>query len=115
MNYEDHHMDQEQPSMQSKGGKARAQRMTPEQRSKSASVAARARWKPNSRKKQLIQAFADYLVFNQAGKSMALEMERRTLTPIHWAKEWAMIRQVSGVHGYPTVEAAIKHLTRILK
>jgi hypothetical protein len=101
--------------MQSKGGKARALRMTPEQRSKSASVAARARWKPNSRKKQLIQAFADYLVHNQAGKSMALEMERRTLTPIHWAKEWALLRQVSGLNGYPTSEEAVKHLNKILK
>lgn len=34
-------------SIQSQGGKARAKRMTPEQRSKSASVAAQARWKTN--------------------------------------------------------------------
>src|SRR5436853_6643171 len=101
MNYEDHHMDNEDTSsIQSKGGKARARRMSPEQRSRSASVAARARWKPNIRKKDLIQAFADYLVHNQAGKSIALEMERRVLTPIHWAKEWALIRHVSGLTGY---------------
>jgi hypothetical protein len=102
-------------SIQSKGGKARARRMSPEQRSRSASVAARARWKPNIKKKDLIQAFADYLVHNQAGKSIALEVERRIATPVAWAKEWALIRHVSGLTGYPTQEEAIKALNKILK
>lgn len=66
-------------------------------------------------KEKVIQAFADYLAHNQAGKGIALEMERRTLTPIHWAKEWALVRQAARLHGYPTVEETVEHLKRILQ
>ena len=69
------------------------------------------------KKKRLIEELAHFLVDNQAGKSIALQMEgsrgdgdpRPAL-----AKEWAKLRSASTLHGYPEYEEAVETLTDLL-
>jgi len=56
-----------------------------------------------------IRRLAEYLVVDQARKSMELEAGNR------WAKEWAMARSPVPLFGYPTVDEAEKTLTEFLK
>jgi hypothetical protein len=57
--------------------------------------------------KKFLKAIAAYLVDNQAGKSIALQVETQrgthTMMP-KWAAEWVVSRNSIGVFGYPTVE-----------
>lgn len=66
MNYEDHHIE----SIQSKGGKARAKKLSQEQRSKSASVASKARWSGKSPAKRKVIQIAS--VLDSVGKYLVL-------------------------------------------
>jgi len=58
-------------------------------------------------KKAFIKELAKFLVDNQAGKSINLELfDRRPLMPgiPNWPKEWAELRNaVPGLFGYPTI------------
>ena len=55
------------------------------------------------RKKEFIRAIAEYLAGNQAGKSIALELENENENVIvKWAKEWQKLRSLSSIGGYPT-------------
>lgn len=56
------------------------------------------------RKPLIIRALAEYLVRDQARKSIELEMGKP------YAKEWSVLRGTTSVRGYPTVEEAIKAL-----
>ena len=61
-----------------------------------------------AKKAEFIRKLAGYLAGNQAGKSVALEMESRGggLPSVRWAREWADVRGASGIMGYLTVEEA---------
>lgn len=69
------------------------------------------------KKKYLIESLAHFLVDNQAGKSIALQMEgsrpegdpRPAL-----AREWATLRSASTLNGYPEYEEAVETLTALL-
>jgi hypothetical protein len=68
-------------------------------------------------KQQIILALADFLVANQAGKSILLQQEstRPSDDPRpRVMKEWAKLREVFGIHGWPSREEAIKDLTELL-
>lgn len=70
---------------------------------------------PN-KKKEIIKAFAKFLVHNQAGKGMMLQVEQnpnRRLEP-KLAQEWANLRTVVDLVGYPNEAEAIEQLTRLL-
>lgn len=67
----------------------------------------------DGRKKQFIIKLAAFLVENQAGKSIALQMES-SHAPVRWASEWANLRSASPLHGYPTLEEAVEKLTDFL-
>lgn len=68
----------------------------------------------DGRKKQFILRLAEYLVENQAGKSIALTMEPSN-APVKWATEWSRVRTASPVRsGYPTLEEAVEDLTKFL-
>lgn len=62
-----------------------------------------------NRKEQFIKALAVFLVKDQAQKSIELQMGKTS------AKEWAELRSKSGILGYPTVEEAESHLTKLFK
>lgn len=70
-----------------------------------------------AKKEILIETLAHFLVDNQGGKSIALQMEgsrpdgdpRPAL-----AKEWAKLRSASTLHGYPEFDEAVKTLTDLL-
>lgn len=69
------------------------------------------------RKELFVRVLAKFLVDNQAGKSIAMELEARH-PPVHgivWAQEWAALRNATPLFGYPTVEEAEKALTEFLK
>lgn len=70
------------------------------------------------RKARFIRALTEFLVGNQAGKSIALEMETRSPRPAPltaWAHEWAKLRGATPLFGYPTAEEAEQALTEFLK
>ena len=56
-------------------------------------------------KKRFVEALAEYLVDDQAKKSMELEMGKPD------AEMWAKMRNLTPLRGYPTVERAIHELT----
>ena len=60
-------------------------------------------------KQIFIHRLAEYMVKDQAMKSIELEMGKPS------AKEWAAMRSLTPLHGYPTVEEAEKVLTEFLK
>lgn len=64
----------------------------------------------DERKKQFILKLAAFLVENQAGKSIALQIQSPN-APVQWATEWANLRNASPLHGYPTLEEAVEQLT----
>jgi hypothetical protein len=59
-----------------------------------------------AKKAEFIRKLAGYLVGNQAGKSIALEMEQKRVPVVEWAKEWAEVRNASPVFGYLSPEEA---------
>jgi hypothetical protein len=66
------------------------------------------------RRDEFVKELAKFLIDNQVGKSIALQMPPSRIIP--WAKEWATLRQKSFVHGYPTLaegEAALRNLLGI--
>lgn len=60
-------------------------------------------------KEEFIKALAVYLVKDQARKSIELEMQKPA------AEEWAALRSLTPLFGYPTVEEAVTVLTEFLK
>jgi hypothetical protein len=60
------------------------------------------------RKREFIKALAQFLVGNQAHKSILLQMEKPE------AKEWAALRNATPLMGYPTVSEAIETLEEFL-
>jgi hypothetical protein len=61
------------------------------------------------KKKKFICALAEYLVKDQARKSVELQFGKDS------AKEWSELRSTTPLFGYPTVEEAEKTLTEFLK
>lgn len=61
------------------------------------------------RKAEFVRALAEYLVGDQARKSIELEMGKES------AKQWAKLRGAAPLMGYPTVEEAEKILTEFLR
>jgi hypothetical protein len=59
-------------------------------------------------KTEFIRKLAEYLVKNQAGKSILLERGDKG------AEAWAALRGATPLHGYPTVEEAVATLTKFL-
>lgn len=70
----------------------------------------------SERRKAFIEELAKFFVDNQAGKRVALEVESYRLSKpvVEWATEWARLRGVTPVFGYPTHEEAVKILTEFL-
>lgn len=69
------------------------------------------------RKKQFIRALAEYLVENEVGKSLSLELARKhpPIPPVpNWASEWRRVRELSPLFGYTSVEKAEKELQEFL-
>jgi len=65
--------------------------------------------KNDERKKQFIRALAEYLAgTNQVKHSIGLQLGKAD------AQEWANLRQLSPLFGYPTVEEAEAQLTEFL-
>jgi hypothetical protein len=60
------------------------------------------------RKSEFVDALAEFLVSNQATKSIKLQMQ----DPL--AIEWAKLRSKSTLHGYPTLEEAKASLREFL-
>jgi len=58
------------------------------------------------RKTAFIKQLAHFLVADQAGKSVMLEIEAVSAPVIPWAREWAKLRDATPLFGYPTVEEA---------
>lgn len=70
------------------------------------------------RKKAFIVQLAKFLVGNQAGKGILLQMESvKPDSPIpKLAKEWAALRNaVPPIFGYPTEEETVEILTKFLQ
>jgi hypothetical protein len=75
---------------------------------------------------KFVDALTEFLVGNQAAKSIALEIETKTKTgsPLEdyiaqnvcpkWAAEWAKLRNATPLFGYPTVEEAKRTLKAFL-
>lgn len=57
-----------------------------------------------ARRQELIQRLAEYLVQDQARKSIELSMGKPS------AEEWARVRSASPLLGYPTVDEAFNQL-----
>jgi len=67
---------------------------------------------------RFINALAGFLVSNQAGKSIELQMETERPRPApltSWAHEWAKLRSISPLFGYPSIEEAEKALMEFFK
>lgn len=60
------------------------------------------------RKARFIQALAEYLVADQAKKSIELQLGKES------AKQWSNLRSTTPLFGYPTVEEAVETLTDFL-
>ena len=60
------------------------------------------------RKQEFIRALAEYLAGDQARRSIQLQMNNP------WAVEWAKLRGLSPVFGYPTVDEAEEALIELL-
>jgi hypothetical protein len=60
------------------------------------------------RKAEFIRALAEFLVADQAAKSIQLEMG------LDYAKQWAALRAKAPLFGYPTVEEAVADLSEFL-
>ena len=73
--------------------------------------------KQSERKKLFIERLAEFLVDNQAGKGISLQVELERgdggRMP-RWGSEWARLRNATPLFGYPTVEEAIEQLTEFL-
>lgn len=67
------------------------------------------------KKEHFIQTLAIYLQNNQAGKSIALQMERERKPVLPWAQEWAEVRSASGLRGYPDLQETVTHLRELLR
>jgi hypothetical protein len=69
------------------------------------------------RKQDFIKQLAHFLVDNQAGKSIFLQMESmredNNLMP-KLATEWANLRTASMLRGYPNFDEAVESLTEML-
>jgi len=69
------------------------------------------------RKAQFIRQLAEFLVGNQAGKSICLQMDQ--MRPENGvprlATEWAALRAKTPLFGYPSIEEAEKTLTDFLR
>ena len=63
----------------------------------------------NVRKDAFLKALANYLVRDQAKRSIQLEMGSLD------AKEWAAIRALTPLMGYPSVDEAVQVLKEFLK
>lgn len=63
----------------------------------------------NVRRDAFIKALANYLVRDQAKRSIQLEMGSSD------AKEWAEMRSLTPLMGYPTVDEAVQVLKEFLK
>lgn len=69
----------------------------------------------NARQQRFVTQLARFLVENQAGKSIRLELERmRPGAIVTLAKEWAELRATTPLLGYPTVEQAETELADFL-
>lgn len=70
------------------------------------------------KKTDFIDLLARFLVENQAGKSILLEMETKRggsdPRPL-LAKEWAALRQAAGLRGYLGQNEAVETLTDLLR
>lgn len=64
-----------------------------------------------SRRDDFIEELAKFLVGNQVGKGISLTLPSGV---IPWAREWATLRQKSGIHSYPTQVEAVKSLRDLL-
>ena len=67
-----------------------------------------------NRKEKFIKVLAQFLVENQAGKSIALELESRRKPMLPWAHEWAALRNATPLFGYPSVAEAEEALRDFL-
>jgi len=66
-------------------------------------------------KAEFIRQIAEFLVGNEATKSIILESETRgNAGPIRWGHEWAKLRNRSPIRGYATVEEAERDLWEML-
>jgi hypothetical protein len=64
----------------------------------------------NERKKEFIRALAEFLVGNEARKSIELQMGKES------AKEWSKLRSATPLFGYyPNIEKAVKELEKFLE
>lgn len=63
----------------------------------------------NARRDAFIKVLANYLVRDQAKRSIQLEMGSSD------AKEWAEMRSLTPLMGYPTVDEAVQVLKEFLK
>jgi hypothetical protein len=61
-----------------------------------------------TKKQYFIKALAKFLVVDQVGKSISLQMGNSL------AKEWAELRNATPVFGYPSLEEAEETLTEFL-
>jgi len=75
----------------------------------SAAKAPRKALDPRNRKAEFILVLADYLVGDQAHKSILLEMGKPE------AVAWAKLRGTTPLFGYPTMEEAVNTLTEFLR
>lgn len=66
------------------------------------------------RKKLFIRELAEFLVDNQAGKSISLQVEGERPSILKWPLLWQRLRGATPLFGYPTVEEAEKELTEFL-
>lgn len=63
----------------------------------------------------LIRQLAEFLVKDEATKSIILESETRgNAGPIRWGHEWAKLRNASPIRGYASIEEAEKALWEML-
>jgi hypothetical protein len=62
-----------------------------------------------NKKQEFIRALAEYLVGNQARKSIELEMGKES------AVEWSKLRNKTPLFGYPDADEAEKILTEFLR
>jgi len=66
-------------------------------------------------KRRFIRQLAEFLAGNQAGKSIAMEVEARMKPVINWANQWAALRSTTPLFGYPTVDETEKILSVFLR